>query len=124
MTFREFQKMNATREREAFPQSADWSLNDFATALMGELGEACNLLKKVRREDFDLLTVDVATGLTVKKKILKELADVITYADLMMTRLNASTEFEILDKFDEVSSRRKWSREDYQRSFDRETVRE
>jgi NTP pyrophosphatase (non-canonical NTP hydrolase) len=54
---------------------SDWSLNDWAVAATGELGESCNVLKKVRRGD---LTLEEATPL-----LEQEFADVIIYMDLL-----------------------------------------
>lgn len=54
---------------------SDWSLNDWMTACVGELGEAANVLKKVRRGD---LTLDEA-----RSKLTMEFADVVIYLDIM-----------------------------------------
>ena len=97
LTFDAFQETNALRCQTKFTTCADWSLNDWAVALVGEAGEMCNLLKKVRRGDFPLEKV--------RDEIVKELADIITYADLMMTELDAKTSFELIGKFNEVSQR-------------------
>lgn len=53
----------------------DWSLNDWATAVTGELGEACNILKKVRRGDLSLEEA--------RPKLTQEFADVVIYMDLL-----------------------------------------
>src|SRR6266478_7991104 len=97
MQFSEFQWMNAKRCQQAFHLVDDWSPQDWALALAGEVGELCNLLKKVKRGDFPLEQV--------RKDVLKEVADIITYADLLMTNLGANTEDELLGKFHEVSAR-------------------
>lgn len=44
--------------------------------------------------------------------VLKELADVITYADALITHLGADTETVLLEKFDEVSKRVGFVREE------------
>jgi NTP pyrophosphatase (non-canonical NTP hydrolase) len=54
---------------------SDWSLNDWMTACLGELGEAANVLKKVRRGD---LTLDEARPL-----LRQEFADVVIYLDIL-----------------------------------------
>lgn len=97
LTFRRFQAMNAMRCKVAFPTCADWTLQDWGCSLAGEVGELCNMLKKLRRGDFTLKIL--------RKKILAELADIITCADLMTTELEASTGDELLEKFGEVSRR-------------------
>jgi len=104
MSFDEFQEVNALRCATKFPSCDDWTLNDWAVALSGEVGELCNILKKNRRGD-TAYSLEGSHGPATRREILKELADVITYADLMMTKLGANTGAEVLDKFDEVSRR-------------------
>lgn len=97
LTFEAFQALNSRRCDVAFPMCWDWTLNDWAVALAGESGELCNLLKKIKRGD---LTVRGE-----RQALLAELADIMTYCDLMMTKLGASTADEIQKKFAEVSQR-------------------
>lgn len=52
-----------------------WSLNDWMVAITGELGEAANVLKKIRRGDFSLEDA--------RPKLIQEFADVIIYLDIM-----------------------------------------
>lgn len=59
---------------------SDWSLGDWVTATLGELGEATNLLKKIRRGDYDLDYI--------RPELAKELADVITYLDILAMQIN------------------------------------
>lgn len=73
----------ANRRRLRFPNphgevkhsGDDWSLSDYFTALMGELGEAANIAKKIRRNDF---TLD-----QVREKLASELADMQIYLDML-----------------------------------------
>lgn len=88
-----FRAANVRRNLEAF-KGGDWSANDWATALAGEVGEACNLLKKRRRGE------DVPTG-----KIADELADVLTYLDLLAWNLDIDLADATVRKFNEVSRR-------------------
>lgn len=97
LTFTGFQQMNLARCEAAFHMCDDWSPQDWALAIADEAGELCNLLKKARRGDF---TVEER-----KADILAEIADVMIYCDLLMSRLDAETGFEVLKKFDEVSKR-------------------
>lgn len=72
----------------------NWSPNDWATAVAGELGEACNLLKKQRRGE-DIPLDDIA----------RELADTQIYLDLLAARLHIDLGRWTAIKFNEVSSR-------------------
>ncbi len=73
---------NLERDRlhfKALPQHGGkgdcWTPNDWMTALAGEIGEAANILKKVRRGDFMLIYA--------KPSLARELADALTYLDLL-----------------------------------------
>lgn len=79
--------------------SPDWGPAEWLQALIGELGEYANLMKKVGRGDFDLDSV--------REDIAKELADVQTYLDLLADLLDIDLGEATIAKFNEVSDRRK-----------------
>lgn len=62
------------------PDGSDWSLGDWINATLGEMGEAANLLKKIRRGDYDLDFIRV--------ELAKELADVMCYLDILAMQLD------------------------------------
>lgn len=72
------------------PDGSDWSKGEWMNAILGELGEAANLVKKVKRGDMPL---DDAREL-----LAYELADVVTYTDL--TAMQCGSNFEIFNDFD------------------------
>ena len=76
---------------------ADWSLNDWCTALTGEVGEAANLLKKLHRGDYAFDEVQTDLG--------KELADIAIYLDILAFRAGIDLGDAIIKKFNEVSVR-------------------
>jgi NTP pyrophosphatase (non-canonical NTP hydrolase) len=88
--------MNKTRCEAVFPPSETWTPVEWTLAIAGEVGDLCNLLKNVRRGDFTLEAV--------KPEVLNEIADVMTYCDLLITKLGANTDEVILNKFNEVSA--------------------
>ena len=102
MRFKDFQKINLARNQKAkaFRKCKKWNMSDWTTSLAGEVGEFANIWKKVRRGDF---TLDEK-----REELGKELADVITYADLMMTKLGLDTGKTVIAKFREVSQRIGW----------------
>lgn len=53
----------------------DWSPNDWMVATFGELGEAANILKKIRRRDFSLYDK--------RAELAQEFSDVVIYLDMM-----------------------------------------
>lgn len=64
---------------------SEWSLDDWLLAVGGEVGEALNKLKKVRRGDF---TLDDMRG-----EIGKELADIVIYLDILAYRVSPNRNF-------------------------------
>lgn len=94
MDFKDLQKANLERCEKSFHGINEWSPTDWATAVAGECGEMCNLIKKLRRgENIDM------------DEIGKELADLVIYADLLATRLGLSLGECVKNKFNEVSDR-------------------
>ena len=92
MTFGEFSQANRDRceSPKGFNHPLDgWSTSDWMTALVGEIGEAANVVKKLNR------VRDGIPGNKVKPKELsdqlrKELGDVFVYLDLMAQSLGFS----------------------------------
>lgn len=76
---------------------SDWSSAQWLQAVIGELGEYANVMKKVERGD---LTFEEA-----KPSIEKELADVMTYLDILAFRLGVDLAKATENKFNEVSER-------------------
>lgn len=75
----------------------NWSLTDWTTAVAGELGEAANIIKKIRRGD---MTLEEA-----RPALAKELADTQTYLDLLAMAAGIDLGRATIDKFNEVSER-------------------
>lgn len=87
LTFEHYQKTNLKRCEAGFLSLDDWTIAEWTNALAGECGEACNLAKKLVRGDFDEPeSVDALLDLA------EEIADVIGYADLCMSRVHHELE--------------------------------
>lgn len=107
LNFQELRKANLARIPEFKNKNGDkahsdkygrdWSLGDWVTAVTGELGEAANIIKKVRRGD---VSMDSA-----RKDIAKELADVQIYLDILAFQCGINLGNATIDKFNEVSVR-------------------
>ncbi len=95
MDLRDFRKVNIERCNDAFFPLDTWGPSDWGVALAGEVGELCNFIKKMNRGDADY-TADIG----------KELADIVTYADLLAARLGLDLNDCLIKKFNEVSDRR------------------
>lgn len=95
LTFHAFNAANTERCKESSFGEVSWTPQDWACAMAGECGEACNLIKKMRR------------GQAVPAKdVADELADLITYVDLLATNLGINLEAALIAKFNEISDRR------------------
>lgn len=73
----------------------DWTIADWGNAMAGECGEACNVVKKMRRGD----NIDTSV-------LAHELADVVCYADRLAYVLGIDLGAAVREKFNIVSVRR------------------
>lgn len=97
LSFDDIRKANVVRNPIAFPQCNNWTPADWCTALMGEVGEFANIIKKIRR---DGSTPELRAALT------KEAADIFGYLDLACAQQNIDLGEAVVSKFNEVSERR------------------
>ena len=84
MEFKYFSEKNRQRceSPDGFRHSIDsWSLSDWMTAIMGELGEAANVAKKLNRIR-DGIPGNKETSDELRSKLAHELADTFIYLDL------------------------------------------
>lgn len=95
LTFDRLRERNVERCKAAFPMCESWAAADWMTALVGEVGELANLLKKIKRGDG-----------APADEVAKELADVMTYLDLLAAYLDIDLGNATILKFNEVSARR------------------
>jgi NTP pyrophosphatase (non-canonical NTP hydrolase) len=103
LTFAEFRKANVTRCVKWHPQGIEsWSPSDWLTAVTGELGELASLLKMRNRERDGLPGNKFSPS---QKQIADELADVLTYLDLLAAALGVDLANAAAEKFNEVSER-------------------
>ena len=92
MTFGQFTEAN--RERCESPQGfnhplSGWSASDWMTALVGEVGEAANIVKKLNRVR-DSVPGNKVSADELRAMLRKELGDVFVYLDLMAQSLGFS----------------------------------
>lgn len=107
LNFSDLRTANVARCEDAFNAICDWSPTDWACAMAGECGEACNEIKKLRRLDGADSDSDTPQKREeIRVKVGAELADIIIYADLLAKRLDLDLGQCVVDKFNEVSERR------------------
>ena len=95
MDFKDLRSMNVARCTEVFHALENWTPTDWSNAMAGEVGETCNLTKKMLRGE-----------VITKRELADEIADVVIYADLLSARCNISLEDAIRNKFNEVSAKK------------------
>jgi NTP pyrophosphatase (non-canonical NTP hydrolase) len=85
-----------------------WSLSDWAVAVSGEVGELCNVVKKLNRER-DGLKGNKESMSELQTALWKEVADVYLYLDLFAQAAGMDLQTAIVQKFNEVSERNGFS---------------
>ena len=79
-----------------------WSLSDWATAVTGELGEACNVIKKLNRIR-DGINQNQKSEQELRKELAFELADTFLYLDLLAANADIDLWGAVREKFNIVS---------------------
>lgn len=104
MTFDEFSKVN--RERSESPDGFNhnlnaWSLSDWMTATLGELGEAANVVKKLNRHRDGINTPECEAELWAD--LMDEIADTFIYLDLLAQSQGFNLAKIVVGKFNRTS---------------------
>src|SRR5882762_9108081 len=111
LSFDEVQKANLSRcNRWHHNGIQSWSPSDWAVALAGEIGEACNKIKKLNRlrdelpnRDNNEPWKDNRDRAAIVAEIGAELADSFLYLDLLAQKLGLNLADEVRNKFNKVS---------------------
>lgn len=109
LTFAELRAANETRVNRWHKSGLDeWSPNDWMTALVGEIGEAANVLKKLKRIEDEMPNIsersrEVKSREDAMALLGPELADTMIYLDLLANRLGINLEEHVRSKFNAVS---------------------
>ena len=102
-----FRPLNVERAKEGFKCYDNQPLTYWTTALAGEVGELCNMIKKLQRVERG--GVDGGSSYTAKdinKEMLKEeIGGIAIYLDLMASLLDISLEEAIIDTFNSKSEK-------------------
>ena len=106
LTFERLARINTERANEWHGDEGifDWSLSDWMNALLGEFGEAANVIKKLLRIKLGLRgNRKGETEAELKKQLGEELADICMYLFLVAARAGINLEDEVVRKFNKVS---------------------
>lgn len=99
LSFDLLRNANETRQREWDPTDAI-TLAYRGNELAGEVGEACNVIKKLERERIGLRGSRVT-----KEQLAEELADAIICIDLIAMQAGISLNKAVVDKFNATSDK-------------------
>jgi NTP pyrophosphatase (non-canonical NTP hydrolase) len=88
---------NIARQQEIYG-GRPFGMLYWATALAGEVGEACNIIKKIERE-----RLGHPGKRATKADLAKEMADVATYLDLLANEEDIDLNQAVIDNFNEAS---------------------
>jgi NTP pyrophosphatase (non-canonical NTP hydrolase) len=111
LTFNALTAANASRgQRWHKTGISEWTVSDWAVAMAGEAGEACNAVKKLRRVEDELPNISepgrqLSTREAAIAKVAEELADTVIYIDLLAQRLNINLPAAIIEKFNATSEK-------------------
>ena len=99
MKFSCLRKANADRQRE-WDAGEQLDLSYLGNALAGEVGEACNVIKKLERQRLGL-----RGSRSDRAELANELADVIIYADLIAQHIGVDLGIAVARKFNATSTK-------------------
>ncbi len=109
LSFDELARTNKERCEAAFHRVDEWKPWEWSNAMAGEVGEACNLTKKMNRiwpanqfiqnwnKPEDQRIEELA------ERVAEEVADTVIYADLLLTSMGRSLGEEVQRKFNSKS---------------------
>lgn len=109
LTFQKLNDINAIRCKESFHELDSWNTLEWMGAVAGEVGEACNIAKKMRRvqtsKGYRSEELDNVHQMT--QELGHEIADAVIYLDLVATSLGFNLEDLVREKFNITSNRLK-----------------
>lgn len=101
----EANRIRAARWHPGFPDDDTWSIADWCLAMVGEAGEAANVVKKLLRVNQGIVGKLDPSFPDLMKQLGEELADTFLYLDLLATKAGIDLPSVIVDKFNAVSVR-------------------
>jgi NTP pyrophosphatase (non-canonical NTP hydrolase) len=87
-----------------FPNDG-WTGSDWSNAMAGEAGEACNVVKKLRRDDFGKVQAAADSRADLVAKLATEIGDTFLYLDLLAQFYGLDMARCVIDTFNRVSIR-------------------
>lgn len=81
----------------------DWSVNDWLVATLGELGEAANIAKKLRRYESNMGDMNKETQHELMEAFEQEIADTFIYLNLLAQAAGIDLGIAVVSKFNRDS---------------------
>lgn len=100
MNLQKLRTANVERDVEWVSDDVKLSLTFRSTELAGEVGEACNIIKKIERERLGLVGSRASL-----EELAEELADIIICTDLIAMDLNIDLSEAVKKKFNKTSDK-------------------
>lgn len=107
LTFTAVSEINRARCERWHPDfPADgWTGADWSNAMAGEAGETCNVVKKIRRDDFGKVQAAADSRADLMQKLATEIGDTFLYLDLLAQFYGLDIADCVRDTFNRVSVR-------------------
>jgi NTP pyrophosphatase (non-canonical NTP hydrolase) len=107
ISLRLLQQTNVERAGRWHPKGlAEWSPLEWAGAMAGEAGEACNAAKKLKRMTGNTQNIDLRgahSAAAYRKTIAKEVADTVIYGVLLIAAVGEDAEATVREVFNAKS---------------------
>jgi NTP pyrophosphatase (non-canonical NTP hydrolase) len=105
LDFASLRMQNVSRKIRWHGEADAWTGSDWSNAMAGECGEACNIVKKLRRHETHTGTAyNTPPPGELLVALAEELADVVTYADLLAHKYGIDLAQAVRSKFNRVSA--------------------
>lgn len=101
LTFAQVREQNMARCRR-WHGDKPWELNRWAVALTGEVGELCNVIKKLNRIADAIQHIGMDERV-LREELPKEIADIFLYLDLLAAHAGVDLAAAVIQKFNVVS---------------------
>ena len=102
--FNALRVQNARRKVRWHGEADEWTGSDWSNAMAGECGEACNIVKKLRRHETHTGTAyNTPEVNALLPALAEEIADVVIYADLLAHKYGIDLGEAVRAKFNRVS---------------------
>lgn len=106
LTFGDLRGRNVARCLRWHPGGIEsWSRADWMQAALGELGEAANISKKLKRDEDGLVGNSDEDAALLRGRLADELADTVIYLDLLAAREGIDLAEAIRAKFNRTSAK-------------------